>query len=816
MSSLRQIAFYGKGGIGKSTTSQNTLAALAAMDQKILIVGCDPKADSTRLILHAKAQDTILSLAAEAGSVEDLELEDVMKVGFRDIRCVELGGPEPGVGCAGRGVITSINFLEENGAYDGVDYVSYDVLGDVVCGGFAMPIRENKAQEIYIVMSGEMMAMYAANNISKGILKYANSGGVRLGGLVCNERQTDKEYELAEALAKKLGTQLIYFVPRDNIVQHAELRRMTVIEYAPDCKQAEHYRTLATRIHANKGNGIIPTPITMDDLEDLLMEHGIMKAVDEFDGRQIRRRTRCPRLRRQPGADLSAGSAPTLPIKDFICRSKISKGVPMSLAPAESLEDIKARNKELIAEVLKVYPDKTAKRRAKHLGTFEEGKPDCGVKSNIKSIPGVMTIRGCAYAGSKGVVWGPIKDMIHISHGPVGCGQYSWASRRNYYIGTTGIDTFGTMQFTSDFQEKDIVFGGDKKLAAIMDEIQVLFPLNKGITVQSECPIGLIGDDIEAVSKAKSKQYEGKTIVPVRCEGFRGVSQSLGHHIANDAVRDWVFDKQEGKPARIELSPYDVAIIGDYNIGGDAWSSRILLEEMGLRVIAQWSGDGTIAELEATPKAKLNVLHCYRSMNYISRHMEEKYGVPWVEYNFFGPTKIEESLRKIASHFDDRIKDGAERVIAKYRALTEGVIAKYRPRLEGKKVMLFVGGLRPRHVIGAYEDLGMEVVGTGYEFGHNDDYQRTTHYVKDGTLIYDDVTGYEFEKFVEKIQPDLVGSGIKEKYVFQKMGVPFRQMHSWDYSGPYHGYDGFAIFARDMDMAINSPVWKLTKTPWAA
>ena len=157
-----------------------------------------------------------------------------MKIGYRDIRCVESGGPEPGVGCAGRGVITSINFLEENGAYEDIDYVSYDVLGDVVCGGFAMPIRENKAQEIYIVMSGEMMAMYAANNISKGILKYANSGGVRLGGLVCNERQTDKEWELADSLAKKLGTTLIYFVPRDNIVQHAELRRMTVLEYAPE------------------------------------------------------------------------------------------------------------------------------------------------------------------------------------------------------------------------------------------------------------------------------------------------------------------------------------------------------------------------------------------------------------------------------------------------------------------------------------------------------------------------------------------------------------------------------------------------------
>ncbi|MFD2181989.1 nitrogenase iron protein [Rhodoplanes azumiensis] len=281
MSSLRQIAFYGKGGIGKSTTSQNTLAALVEMGQKILIVGCDPKADSTRLILNTKLQDTVLSLAAEAGSVEDLELDDVLKIGFKGIKCVESGGPEPGVGCAGRGVITSINFLEENGAYDDVDYVSYDVLGDVVCGGFAMPIRENKAQEIYIVMSGEMMALYAANNISKGILKYAHSGGVRLGGLICNERQTDREIDLSEALAKKLNTQLIHFVPRDNIVQHAELRRQTVIQYAPDSQQAKEYRMLAEKIHANCGKGTIPTPVSMDELEQMLLDFGIMKTEEQ-------------------------------------------------------------------------------------------------------------------------------------------------------------------------------------------------------------------------------------------------------------------------------------------------------------------------------------------------------------------------------------------------------------------------------------------------------------------------------------------------------------------------------------------------------
>ena len=280
MAKLRQCAIYGKGGIGKSTTTQNLVAALAESGKKVLIVGCDPKADSTRLILHSKAQTTVMHLAAEAGSVEDLELEDVLSVGFGGIMCVESGGPEPGVGCAGRGVITAINFLEEEGAYtEDLDFVFYDVLGDVVCGGFAMPIRENKAQEIYIVCSGEMMAMYAANNICKGIVKYANSGGVRLAGLICNSRNTDREDELVMALASRLGTTMIHFVPRDNAVQHAEIRRMTMVEYDPTHKQADEYRQLANKI-ANNTNFVIPTPIEMEELEELLMEFGIMDVED--------------------------------------------------------------------------------------------------------------------------------------------------------------------------------------------------------------------------------------------------------------------------------------------------------------------------------------------------------------------------------------------------------------------------------------------------------------------------------------------------------------------------------------------------------
>jgi nitrogenase iron protein NifH len=278
---MRQIAFYGKGGIGKSTTSQNTLAAMAELGQRIMIVGCDPKADSTRLMLHSKAQTSVLQLAAELGAVEDVELDQVLQEGYRGVKCVESGGPEPGVGCAGRGIITAINFLEEEGAYEDLDFVSYDVLGDVVCGGFAMPIREGKAQEIYIVVSGEMMAMYAANNIARGVLKYAQSGGVRLGGLICNSRNTDREVELIEALAEKLNTQMIHFIPRDNVVQHAELRRMTVNEYAPDSQQAKEYAQLADKIINNK-KLTIPTPITMDELEALLIEFGILDSDEEY------------------------------------------------------------------------------------------------------------------------------------------------------------------------------------------------------------------------------------------------------------------------------------------------------------------------------------------------------------------------------------------------------------------------------------------------------------------------------------------------------------------------------------------------------
>jgi nitrogenase iron protein NifH len=273
---MRKIAIYGKGGIGKSTTTQNTVAGLAEMGRKVMVVGCDPKADSTRLLLHGLAQKTVLDTLRDEG--EDVELEDVMKQGFGNTNCVESGGPEPGVGCAGRGIITSINLLEQLGAYDGdkkLDYVFYDVLGDVVCGGFAMPIRDGKAQEVYIVCSGEMMAMYAANNICKSISKFGKVGDVRLGGLICNSRKVDNESNMIQEFAKRLGTQMIHFIPRDNMVQHAEINRKTVIDFSPEHQQADEYRELARKIDGNDKH-VIPAPLSIAELEDLLISFGIM------------------------------------------------------------------------------------------------------------------------------------------------------------------------------------------------------------------------------------------------------------------------------------------------------------------------------------------------------------------------------------------------------------------------------------------------------------------------------------------------------------------------------------------------------------
>ena len=277
---MRQIAIYGKGGIGKSTVATNLSVALQELGHTVMQVGCDPKRDSTRNLTGGRLIPTVLETYRDQlrlGRDEyAITLQDIVFKGYHDILCVESGGPEPGVGCAGRGVLTAINILRDLKAFGtyNVDVVVYDVLGDVVCGGFAQPIREGYAREIYLLCSGAFMSIYAANNIAKGVRRLSRKGETGLAGVICNSSGDEQfEREVVAEFAQTLGSKLVHFIPRSPVIQSCEVESKTVLEHSPSSSEAEVFRELARRV-IDGGQPVIPTPVEeLGELESLYRRH---------------------------------------------------------------------------------------------------------------------------------------------------------------------------------------------------------------------------------------------------------------------------------------------------------------------------------------------------------------------------------------------------------------------------------------------------------------------------------------------------------------------------------------------------------------
>jgi nitrogenase molybdenum-iron protein alpha chain len=520
---------------------------------------------------------------------------------------------------------------------------------------------------------------------------------------------------------------------------------------------------------------------------------------------------------------------------------------------------------EVKEEMLKKYPAKIARKRARQIVVNAVGDKEQvpEIFANTRTLPGILTMRGCAYAGCKGVVLGPTRDILQIVHGPIGCSFYAWLTRRNQTRPKTAGDAnFMTYCMSTDMQEEEIIFGGEKKLRkAIEEAINLFHP--RAIGIFSTCPVGLIGDDVHAVARDMEAKHPEVNIFGFSCEGYKGVSQSAGHHIANNKV----FTDVVGQSEMRKEGEFRLNILGEYNIGGDAFEIERITDKCGFTVHSTFSGNSEYEEFASSHTVDLNVVMCHRSINYMAEMMEKKYGIPWFKINFIGAEATAKSLRKIAAYFgDEALKARVEAVIAEELPEVERVRDEVKARCQGKLAMLFVGGSRAHHYQELFSEIGMETVSAGYEFAHRDDYEgrkvipkiavdadtrnieeltvlpdetrysprkdetellrlekeglRMNDYegmmpqMKEGALIIDDLNHHEAEILMQKYKPDVFCAGIKEKYVIQKSGIPLKQLHSYDYSGPYAGFKGAINFYREIDRLVNSKVFGFARAPW--
>jgi len=525
------------------------------------------------------------------------------------------------------------------------------------------------------------------------------------------------------------------------------------------------------------------------------------------------------------------------------------------------------KTKEIRDRVLENYSAKVYRNRKQHILALGQEESD-EIQANTRAIPGVITQRGCCFAGCKGVVLGPISDNAIIVHGPIGCSFYTWGTRRHKQVETDRhgehADAYIEYCFTTDMQESNIVFGGDNKLKEAITECMELFH-PKLISICSTCPVGLIGDDIHAVAKWARDKYQGLMCIAFSCEGYKGVSQSAGHHIASNQIIRYMIGTGDHKPEK----KFSVNLLGEYNIGGDGWETEKLLSRCGIEIVSALTGTSSYRDIKNAHLADLNLVQCHRSINYVADMMKDKYGMDWLKVNFIGIEATKQSLRAIGAYFNDKeLSERMEAVILDEESAIAEEVEYYKSKLKGKTAAIYVGGSRSHHFQKLLQDLGMKTIMAGYEFAHRDDYEgrkvipeikpdadsknietlkidpdekfyRDNRISKElrakliadpmvdlneyagmiddmeeGSIITDDLNHYETEKLLNELNPDVFFSGIKDKFIVQKNGMLSKQIHSYDYSGPYTCFQGAVKFGHDLVMGLYVPAWSFVNIPW--
>lgn len=420
-----------------------------------------------------------------------------------------------------------------------------------------------------------------------------------------------------------------------------------------------------------------------------------------------------------------------------------------------------------------------------------------GIKCESDSLSGTVSQRACVYCGAR-VVLNPISDAFHIVHGPIGCASYTWDIRGSL---SSGSDLYRN-SFSTDLSEQDIVFGGEKKLTAAIDEI-IEKHKPKLVFVYSTCIVGVIGDDVEAVCRQAEKKY-GTRVIPVISPGFSG-NKSYGYKMACNAILSLI------EPYKNEAKTEGVNILGDFNLAGEMWIIKNYLKEIGIPVVSTITGDASHDALIKAPSARLNLVQCAGSMTYLAKRMEQEMGIPFIKVSFFGVEDTSSSLLRTAEAIGSgtAIKK-AEQFTSMEKDRLKKFSDAYRKDLEGKKAAIYVGGgFKAISLIRQFNEMGIETVLVGTQTGKQEEYELISTLVGKDTVILDDANPAELEAFMKEKGADILVGGVKERPLAYKLGIAFCD-HNHERKHALAGYDGLINFTKEINLSLNSPVWKYT------